>query len=189
MALAVYGDAKLWYLIADANGLSSTSALTAGQQLTIPNKITNIHNDYQTFKPYNPGEIIGDTTPNLPDPPPPPEKKGGCGVLGMIIMIVVAIVVTIFTAGAGAALVGAAGSTGVGGIMAAGTMVLSGGMAAGGLAGMAIGLGIGIVAGAAGSIASQLVGMATGNVQEFSWGRWQPVRLRPVLEPAVLWRR
>jgi len=41
-----------------ANGLASGATLTAGQQLTIPNKITNIHNDYQTFKPYNPGEII-----------------------------------------------------------------------------------------------------------------------------------
>lgn len=179
VALAVYGDAKLWYLIADANGLNGSSTLSAGQSLKIPNVISNIHNDSATFKPYNPGEIIGDTTPNLPDPPPPPDKHhgGGCGIIGMIIMIVVAIVVTIFTAGAALAAIApeaaaaaaatAGATTTLGAIAAAGTAALTGGVAAGfGLAAF----GAAVIGGAVGSIASQLTGMATGNVQEFSWG-------------------
>jgi YD repeat-containing protein len=172
VALAVYGDAKLWYIIADANGLpDDVTTIPAGRTVTIPNVISNLHNDSTTFKPYNPGEIIGDTTPTLPDPPPPPQPKhGGCGVVGMIIMIVVAIVATIFTAGAALTVIAPGLAAAEGGIMAAGAMVLGGGLAGGGLLGAAVGLGIGLVAGAAGSIASQLVGMATGNVQKFSWG-------------------
>jgi YD repeat-containing protein len=173
VAMAVYGDAKLWYLIADANGLDASSTLTAGMTLTIPNQISNIHNDSTTFKTYNPSEIIGDTTPNLPDPPPP--AGGGCGVIGMIIMVIVAIVVTIFTAGAGAMLMGAAMQ---GGIMATGLAAMSGGLAAatvtaGTLAAAigttAVGIAASMVGAAVGSIASQLTGKATGNVTEFSW--------------------
>ncbi|HVK56330.1 MAG TPA: LysM peptidoglycan-binding domain-containing protein [Burkholderiales bacterium] len=71
IAFAVYGDSKLWYLIADANGLNADgSNLWVGQTLTIPNTITNVHNDYATHEVYNAGEIIGDRTPTLPDPPP-----------------------------------------------------------------------------------------------------------------------
>ena len=52
IAFAVYGDAQLWYLIADANGIGSDAGLKVGQNLTIPNKVTNVHNNDQTFKPY-----------------------------------------------------------------------------------------------------------------------------------------
>ena len=38
---AVFGDPQLWYIIADANGLNGNGDLKVGQQLTIPNKITN----------------------------------------------------------------------------------------------------------------------------------------------------
>lgn len=102
IASSVWGDSSMWYLIADANGLSSGSALIAGQSLTIPNKITNIHNNTSTFKVYNPNEALGDLTPTIPDtielpPPPPPrkKKKGGCGGLGGIISAIVTIVVTV----------------------------------------------------------------------------------------------
>ncbi len=100
IALAVFGDGNLWYIIADANGLRSDADLKAGQTLTIPNQITNVHNDYKTFKPYNAGQLIGDTTPYLPtpDPLPPPEGEGGgCGIIGQIILVIVAIVVAIYT--------------------------------------------------------------------------------------------
>jgi len=65
IASLVFGDASLWYLIADANGLSGTEALPQGLTLKIPNAVFNVHNNNQTFKPYNPGDIIGDTTPTL----------------------------------------------------------------------------------------------------------------------------
>ncbi len=98
IALAVFGDPKLWYIIADANGLNGNGDLRVGQQLTIPNKITNLHNNDKTFKVYNPSEIIGDTTPTLPDPPPPPEAGGkrGCGGIGQLLVIIVTIVVAIY---------------------------------------------------------------------------------------------
>ena len=114
IALSVYGDGALWYLIADANGVQSESELTPGQSLKIPNVISNIHNDSTTFKPYSPGEIIGDTTPTLPDPPPPPEKDGKCGVLGQIIVIIVAVVVSYVTAGALSGTMGAWAAAAIG---------------------------------------------------------------------------
>lgn len=42
--------------------------------------VTNIHNNSQTYRPYEPGLAIGDTTPTIPDPPPPPSGDDGCGV-------------------------------------------------------------------------------------------------------------
>ena len=85
IALGMWGDSSLWYLLADANGLKGTEQIAAGTRLTIPNVVTNIHNNSQTFRPYDPGLALGDTTPTLPDPPPPPRKKKSCGGLGQIL--------------------------------------------------------------------------------------------------------
>ena len=68
IAMTVWGDAALWYLIADANGLTGTETLAEGFVLTIPNKVTNIHNNASTFRPYQPGIAIGKVAPNLPNP-------------------------------------------------------------------------------------------------------------------------
>jgi YD repeat-containing protein len=101
IALAEWGDADLWYLIADTNGLAGNSTLIAGQILTIPNKVTNIHNNSQTYQVYSPGQAIGDTTPTLPAAPPPPVQSsgggGGCGGLGEILVTIVVIVVAYYT--------------------------------------------------------------------------------------------
>jgi LysM repeat protein len=166
IALAVFGDAALWYLIADANGIRDNSGLRVGQQLSIPNRITNLHNNYQTFKVYSPGQVIGDTTPTLPDPPPPPQPSGGkkgCGVIGMILIIIVAIVVTIFTAGAALAVIAPAATTGMT-VMGAGMAALAGSMGAAGLAAAVVGA-------AVGSIVSQGFAMAIGHQEKFSWGQ------------------
>jgi len=156
VAQAVWGDSTLWYLIAEANGLSSNTALKAGQVLTIPNKVTNVHNTSATTKVYNAGAAIGDTQPTMPDAPPPPKPKKGCGGLGMILMIVVAVVATVMTAGALAPIAGQ-------------TMFSAGLTAMGAGLGGSLSLGGFMLAGAVGSAASQLVGMATGDVQKFSW--------------------
>ncbi|WP_336916790.1 LysM peptidoglycan-binding domain-containing protein, partial [Acinetobacter modestus] len=92
IALSVWGDASMWYMIADLNGLNTSDKLTAGQILTIPNKVTNIHNNSETFRPYSPGEAIGDTQPTVPSPPPPPKPKKKCGGIAQIVMIIVAVV-------------------------------------------------------------------------------------------------
>ncbi|RZF29098.1 LysM peptidoglycan-binding domain-containing protein [Paraburkholderia sp. UYCP14C] len=122
IASSLWGDATLWYLLADANGLKSDDVLKAGQMLTVPNKVTNVHNTATTFKPYDPGKAIGNTQPTLPDPPPPPGKDG-CGGIAQILTVIVAVAVSVVSMGAGsivgAMLIGAAGAAATQGIMIA----------------------------------------------------------------------
>lgn len=92
IAARIFGDASLWYVIAEENGLSDPdAALEAGTQLRIPNSVLNLSNDASSFKPFDVSDAIGDTTPTQPFPKP----KKGCGVLGQILVTIVAIVVTV----------------------------------------------------------------------------------------------
>ena len=172
IALAVWGDSSLWYLIADANGLSTGQPLVVGMNLVIPNKVTNIHNNSQTYRVYDPGKAIGDTSPTLPDPPPP-QNDDGCGTIGMIIIIIV-IIVTIYTAGVLGAAAGASASAG-GSAAAAGTAAGTFTTGAAVLGGTATGIGFGTTvaiaatAGAVGSIVGQGLSIAAGYQDEFSW--------------------
>ena len=70
----------MWFLIAEANGITASTHLIAGQRLIIPNKVTNFHNTSGTFRVYDLGEAIGDTMPTLPNEPAPRPvaKKKGC---------------------------------------------------------------------------------------------------------------
>ncbi|WP_232522503.1 LysM peptidoglycan-binding domain-containing protein [Stenotrophomonas acidaminiphila] len=91
LAQRVYGNESLWYVIAAANALDGDSGdgpLVAGSSLTVP-EVKTSSNDASTFKPYNPGEISGPSTPSLPYIQPPSDS--GCGKLGMVIMVVVAV--------------------------------------------------------------------------------------------------
>ncbi|WP_187426872.1 putative Ig domain-containing protein [Nitrosomonas communis] len=77
IAKAFLGDEQLWYLIADANGLttgpSDSLESQVGRSLRIPNVVTNLHNNVDTFSPYNPNTIISNTPwVGAPMPPPPP---------------------------------------------------------------------------------------------------------------------
>lgn len=184
IAARIWGDGAMWYLIAEANGLTGAEKLSEGMRLVIPNKVTNLHNNASTFKVYDAGEAIGDVSPTLPPPPPP---SNGCGTLGMVIMIVIAVVVTIYTAGAAAAAMGSAATTAGGTVVAAGTTVgassltlaaavSTGQVFAVGTAALSGGLGFGAAAlgaaaigGAAGSIASQGFAMAAGMQDKFDW--------------------
>jgi hypothetical protein len=143
IAAMLWGDASLWYKIAEANGLQGGATLTAGQTLIIPAGIVRSSHNASTFAPYDPGEVINPITLTAPKPP----KQGkGCGALGQILLVVIAVAVTIWTAGAlsqvSGGILGAIGSSGVA---------------------------TGAVAGAAGSIASQAIGVATGIQDKFSW--------------------
>ncbi|MCP4471197.1 MAG: RHS repeat protein, partial [Gammaproteobacteria bacterium] len=93
VALSVWGDASLWYLIADANGITGDE-LTAGRRLSIPNVVTNIHSNSETFRPYDPSITMGDTSATLPDPVA--KKKNDCGMIAQIIVIVVTVVVSAY---------------------------------------------------------------------------------------------
>ena len=169
IAASQWGDASLWYLIAEANGLSAASNLTPGQTLSIPNKVTNVHNTSATSGVYDPGKTMGDTSPTIPDAPPPPKAHHkGCGALGFILTFVVAVVVTVATSGAAAGLMGATTAAGttttsLGMSVLTGTATATAGMTTGSmLAAAAIG-------GAVGSIASQGVAIAMGMQDGFSW--------------------
>ena len=63
--------------------------------LLIPNKVTNTNNNASTFKVYEPGEAIGNTSPNLPDPA---RKK--CNGFVAVIAVVVGSIVFVATSGA-----------------------------------------------------------------------------------------
>ncbi|MEB2545443.1 LysM peptidoglycan-binding domain-containing protein [Burkholderia cenocepacia] len=164
VASALWGDSSLWYILADANGLKGTDELRPGQLLTVPNKVTNVHNTATTFKPYDPGLAIGNTQPTLPAPPPPPGPSG-CGGFMPIIAIIVAVVATVYTAGAAAELLTVtatgAGATAGAGVGSLGLATLSGSVTGGtlGAASGAVAAGIG---GATGALASQAVMIAGG---------------------------
>jgi hypothetical protein len=93
IARAEYGNASLWYVVAQANGLQSDDDLAAGQSLSIPQVTTN-SNDASTFKPYNPAEIAGSTTPPSVYIPKAPAQQ--CDALAAIFVLVVEIVVTAY---------------------------------------------------------------------------------------------
>jgi YD repeat-containing protein len=97
IARSAYGDSKLWYRIAEANGLAGDHDLRVGQTLAIPTGVGTAHNDFETFQPYDPSRIVGDTTPSLP------FYRDECRAMSNIIGLVVAAVVTYFGGpGAGA---------------------------------------------------------------------------------------
>jgi LysM repeat protein len=188
IALAVYGDARLWYLVADANGLRTDADLRAGQTLTIPNQITNVYNSSSTFKVYEPGSIIGDTTPTLPEAPPPPARKG-CGVLGQLVMAVVAAVVFYYTGqyigwanpvvtGAIAGAVASVASQAVGMAIGAqdkfswkqvGLSAIGGGVTGGLSGGAPVDLPGAIQQAVVGNVINQGIAVVTGLQEKFSW--------------------
>lgn len=93
IAAQIWGDANLWYVIANANGMTGSETLVAGQTLVIPNNVTSSRNTSETFKPYNPNEAIGDTSPTTA--PQPPKNSNKCGSFGQILVSVVAIAVSV----------------------------------------------------------------------------------------------
>ncbi len=160
IAQQLFGDSSLWYMLAEANGLSGAQSLAAGTSLIVPDKVTNIHNSARTFEVYDPNRALGDLSPTAAKPP---KKAGKCGMFGVVLLVVVAVAVTALTAGAAvAALSPVASVTGIGSALSA--------IAAGGT-GLGLGAlaGIGAAAGAIGSIASQGLGVATGIQDKFSW--------------------
>jgi hypothetical protein len=99
IAAAQWGDASLWYLIAEANGLSGSEYLAAGTNLIIPDKVTNIHNRASTFEVYDPNHALGDLSPSTINTAKP-HKGNKCGVFGQILLVAVAVAVSALTAGA-----------------------------------------------------------------------------------------
>ena len=140
IALQVYGDSSLWYLIADANGITDKNAIAGnnsqlhtGQRINLPPASTGQHHTNATHKVMNANEMIGNTTATaaMPPTPPPPARKNN--IFAKIVVGVVAIVATVLTAGILGALVLPAGTIagGFSGIFTAGAGLLTGSIAVG----------------------------------------------------------
>lgn len=93
IALAIWGDASLWYLLADANGMSADSSLAVGSTLWVPAGVHNVHNSSTTFKPYDPNLAHSNTEP-IVAAPQAGKKKKKCGALGQILVMAVSVAVT-----------------------------------------------------------------------------------------------
>ena len=194
IAAQLWGDAGLWYKLAEANGLSGASALVAGQSLTIPTGVQKATHSAATFTPYDPAEAMGDTAPSVQ----PKAKKNKCGAFGAILLTVIAVAVTALTAvalpaavpgviqGALSATAGSVVSQAVG--VATGiqdkfdwkgvAMAALSGAVGGALGNVSpfgsgkdflTGFANGAVRGALGSLVTQGVGVATRLQKDFSW--------------------
>ena len=151
IAQSHFGDASLWYVLADANGLAmgpsqAFSHSYAGRELIIPNSSKVAGNTAASFRSYNSGEILGELTPSVGIVPPPKPDK--CKqITAIIVVAVVAAAATVITAGAAAPVMGTVFGT----TTAAGATVASASTAAF----IAAGATTGLIAGLAGSVAGQ----------------------------------
>nr|WP_246623864.1 hypothetical protein [Sphingomonas colocasiae] len=191
VALALWGDASLWYKLAEANGLQADTALIEGQRLNVPAGVTRSGFSADTLKPYDPNDTIGNVSPTTPKP----KKPNKCGAFGQILLMAVAIAATVILK---APIVKALGPVLGGAATGAAASVISQGigLATGiqskfsfkGVAMSAIGAGVGAgldkfmpsniagsaflgdaARGALGSAISQGIGVATGLQNKFSW--------------------
>jgi YD repeat-containing protein len=154
IALQVYGDSSLWYLIADANGIANADAaagkngpLYIGQSLTIPPATAGQHHTNATHKVLDANKMIGNTSANAALPTPRPPKPKHHSILSKVIVFIIATVATVMTAGALGALAGAMGgaflSTTVGSIIATTAISFTAGFV-GNMAGQAASMAMGM---------------------------------------------
>ena len=158
IAQQVYGNPSLWFVIADANGLTGDEQLTAGTVLKIPNTVELGRLTSETHAVYSESGIVGSRLPNLKAPPPDESAKCAAigAIIGVILLAIVGVILSIVTIGiaapAAAAAVGAAA-----------------GAAAGIIAGVLVGAAIGAVIAFSISALSQLVLVGAGLQKEFDW--------------------
>ena len=157
LAQAAYGNADLWYLIADANGIATNSDLSRLGSVKIPTSATATVTSSATGEVTSSSTTVYHSTDggtagisesdfwNLV-PGQPGHGGGGCGGLGKVLVMVVAVAVS-FVAGpiVLAAMEGVMGA-GLGATIAAGA-----------------------VTGAAASAASQVVGIGIGEQSGLNW--------------------
>ncbi|MEQ1540682.1 MAG: DUF6531 domain-containing protein [Novosphingobium sp.] len=165
IAQTVWGDAALWYKLAEANGLSAGAALSEGQSLTLPAGVRSTSHNASTYKPYNSAEALGDVTPSAPRPP----KNNNCGVVGAILMAVVAIAVVVALKVPVTGLFSSTSAIGGGTVAAAGAAMTVPALTVTTLSTMGA-IAAGATLGAAGALASQAFGVATGIQDKFNFG-------------------
>ena len=72
IAASVWGDASLWYMLAEANGLSGSESLTAGSSLIVPDKVVNVHN---ARRPSRSTTRTGRSATSAQPPPSRPRRR------------------------------------------------------------------------------------------------------------------
>lgn len=181
IALQVYGDSSLWYLLADANGITQRASsageqggpLHVGMRITIPPAARGQHQTSRTHKVLSGADWTGDTSATAaalqPTAPPPPSKHGDrfWKTLAKIAVVVVSAVVMVMSAGAVAAIATGTSLTGLGlgGLIANGLSALGGGSIAS-AAGSTVALsmtqtvGVSFAAGFVSSVAGQVGAVA-----------------------------
>ena len=188
VALALWGDASLWYKLAEANGLQADTALVEGQRLALPAGVARNHYNAQTLKPYDAEKTLGDVSPTPVTPKP--AKKNKCGVFGQILLAVVAIAVTAIAPFGSASIGAVMGNAAAGSVASQSLGVVTGiqdKFSFGAVALSAVGGGLGaglsgsfgsiagspflgdVARGALGSAVTQGIGVATGLQDNFSW--------------------
>lgn len=63
IAEALWGDANLWWVIAEASGLTGGEVLLKGQLLSIPGRVFNLHYTNEVFRVYDPNAALGSIEP------------------------------------------------------------------------------------------------------------------------------
>ena len=171
IAQQVYGDANLWYLIADANGLIDKTATAGqstvfhvGQQINIPPVAASQHHTDKTQKVMNIYDQLGTISATLMAPMVFMPKDKNDSLFAALIVAVVSTVVTVLTAGIAGVIAGAAEASSLGSfasLFATGLRVLAGGA----IKSTAGSIAAGFTAGFVGNLSSQATAKAL-NMQD-----------------------
>lgn len=172
IAFQIYGDSSLWYLLADANGITDrtvkageqNSQLHIGQRINIPPSTKGQHHTSQTHKVLSNGYFTGDTSATayslvVQPPEPPAHTDKAWQIVASVMVAVTAAVVMVLSAGALGALVGATSSLG---LITTGLAVLGGSSSLGMSATLAISFAAGFTSSIAGQGAANLLGQQKG---------------------------
>ena len=177
IALQIYGDSSLWYLIADANGITDRTAragekgsqLHAGLRLNLPSVTKGQHNTSTTHNVLSSTDWTGDTTAIASPlvaltPAPPPHQhhhNSFWKTIAKITVVITAAVAMVMSAGALAVLAGAT-VTGLGSLITTGLAVLGGTASLGLTPTLAISFAAGFTSSIAGQTAANLLHQQNG---------------------------
>jgi nucleoid-associated protein YgaU len=104
LAARLYGDANLWYVIAEENGLTDPdSPLAAGTQLTIPNKVFALSNAFDSFAPFDAAGLY-----NMTPTPKPLKASGLASAFAKVVGYIIQAIVTFYAGQVAGAAAGAA---------------------------------------------------------------------------------
>lgn len=119
IAFTLWGDASLWYILADANGMSSDRALAENSVLVVPQTFTSQNNNVATFKPYDAQFVEGENSLEVPTPPVkgPNACKQAVVIISAVVIAIAAAVVSVVSLGSATGFAGVAAAAGIGALV------------------------------------------------------------------------